>query len=237
MLTVVRERWRELLLEGGAVLLGVLLAFAVDAYGESLSERTAERAYLVALADEVRANDELLQNLSDGSRSRIADVESYLTRVVHASPSERGSVEAVNEMLGQVGPFRVATFQQGALEDLLTSGGIELVRSAELRRAVLFYAQLLEQEMVRQEAALRFWEDHMAPYYYEHASFFDFMTWLEVPGEAIPGALDVDAFHGSHRYSNLIIERRVRDTSLLQTREALAEQIDVVLGMLPGGAL
>ena len=36
---------------------------------------------------------------------------------------------------------------------------------------------------------------------------------------------------------NVDIERRVRDQSLLQTRDALAEQMDAVLDMLPGGAL
>ena len=235
MLTTIRERWRELLVEGGAVLVGVLLAFAVDSFGEDLFDRRAEKAYLVALADEIRANDELLRNLANRSRSRIERVEGYLTVVVHTSSSGDESVAAVNEMLAEVGPFRVDTFQQGALDDLLTSGGIELVRSDELRRAILSYAQLIEQEMVRQEAALRFWEDHMAPYYYEHASFFDFMTWLDVPGESIAGALNVDAFRRSHKYSNLLIERRVRDLSLLQTRDALAEQIDVVLEMLPAG--
>ena len=52
VLSTVRERWRELLLEGAAVLLGVLLAFAVDSYGEGLSERRAEEVYLVARAEE-----------------------------------------------------------------------------------------------------------------------------------------------------------------------------------------
>ena len=237
MLSTVRERWRELLLEGAAVLLCVLLAFAVDSYGEGLSERRAEEVYLVALAEELGANDELLGNLSAGSQSRIEDVENYLSKVVHASSADGPSVSSVNEMLAQVGPFRIATFQRGALDDLLTSGGIELVRSDEVRRGILFYAQLIEQEMVRQVAALQFWEDHMAPYYYEHASFFDFMTWLEIPGESIPGALNMAAFHRSPEYSNLLIERRARDVSLLRTRDALAEQIDALLEMLEGGAL
>jgi hypothetical protein len=237
MLSTVRERWRELLLEGAAVLVGVLLAFAVDSFGEGLSERRAEEGYLVALADEIRANSERLQDLIDRSRSRIEAVENHLTNIVHASASEEPPVSVVNEMLAEVGPFRVATFQQGALDDLLTSGGIELVRSDELRRGILSYAQLVEQELVRQQAALRFWDDHMAPHYYEHASFFDFMTWLEIPGESIPGALNVRAFYRSREYSNLLIERRVRDRDLLQARDELAKQIDVVLEMLPGGAI
>ncbi|MDH5590215.1 MAG: hypothetical protein OEZ65_15795 [Gemmatimonadota bacterium] len=236
MLDTIRERWRGLLLEGIAVLLGVLLAFAVDSYGEERSERRSEAAYLGALAEELLANDLLLDSLMEASRQRISTVERYLGEVVHAPAGRAEAASSVNEMLGMVGPFRVAAFQRGALDDLLTSGGIELVRSGETRRGILLYAQLMSQERVRQEAALRYWEDQMAPYYYEHASFFDFMTWEEFEMEALPDALDPGAFHRSTQYSNLLLERRVRDQSLMDTRCTLADQIDALRQLLTDGS-
>lgn len=232
----VRRRWRELLLEGVAVLLGVLVAFGVESWGQGLAERRAERSYLTALAEELRTNAETVAELTEASKTRIDRVEKFLSTVVHAPAASPPSLDAVSEMLRRVGPFRVTALQRGALDDLLTSGGIELVRSDAIRRSILSYAQRVEQEKVNQEAARRFWDDHMAPHYYEHASFFDFMTWLEIPGESIESAIDVGAFHLSRDYSNLLIERGVRDRDLLNARKALAEQIEALLGELTSAA-
>ncbi len=64
-----RRRWRGLVLEGIAVLIGVLLAFTVDSLAEARAERQVEQAYLVALADEVGSNTVLLKNLVATTRN------------------------------------------------------------------------------------------------------------------------------------------------------------------------
>ena len=227
-----RDRWAGLLLEGMAVLGGVLLAFGVESYGVQRQERAAESAYLAALELELGVNSGMVDERIAVSEERIADAARYLLEVVHAT--DDGGVDAteVNQMLRDVGPFRITRYQRGALDDLLASGGLELIRSEKIRRAILVYSRVLEQEGSRQEAALDFWERQMSPYYYEHASFYDFLAWEELGGRPLADNVDIGAFSGARAYSNLLIERRVRDRSLLRAREALAEQIDSVMILL-----
>ena len=228
------QRWTGLLLEGLAVLIGVLLAFGVEAYGVHRQDRASEAAYIAALELELGANAQIVDDGLASTEERLAEASHYLLEVVHAPDDGRISAPEVNQILRDISPFRATSYQRGALDDLLASGGLELVRSEDTRRAVLVYARVLEQEGIRQQAALDFWERQMSPYYYEHASFYDFLGWAERGGRPLPDALDIGAFVGARAYSNLLIERRVRDTNLRRAREALAAQIDSVLTLLGG---
>lgn len=232
--SALRDRWLGLLLEGLAVLIGVLLAFGVESYGAVREELRDEAAYLAALELELGVNAVLVSGFMSATEGRIEEATHYLLEVVHAPGEGQVGPSQVNQMLSDVGPYRMVSFQRGALDDLLASGGLELLRSEEVRRATLVYSRLLEQEGIRQQAALDFWEQQMSPYYLEHASFFDFLGLAEDGGEPLADALDVRAFAGSRAYSNLLIARRVRDRSLLRSREELAAQIDVLLNLLGG---
>ncbi|MBT8461588.1 MAG: hypothetical protein KJO44_03625, partial [Gemmatimonadetes bacterium] len=228
------DRWAGLVLEGLAVLVGVLLAFGVESYGIQRQDRAAEAAYLAALELELGVNAEIVDDGLATTEERIEEASRYLLEVVHAPDEGRVGATEVNQMLRDVAPFRVTSYQRGALDDLLASGGLELVRSEDTRRAILVYSRVLEQEGIRQQAALEFWERQMSPYYYEHASFYDFLGWAERGGRPLPDALDIGAFAGARAYSNLLIERRVRDTNLRRAREALAAQIVSVMTLLDG---
>ncbi|HSM07260.1 MAG TPA: hypothetical protein VK858_21715 [Longimicrobiales bacterium] len=220
-----RRKWRELLLEGLAVLFGVLLALAADSWANGQDAARVEAAYLVALREELLANSELVAAQLERTRTRVEEGRTYLAEVVHTRPGDQIGTDEVNGMLLQVGPYRRMSYQRGALDDLLTAGGMELVRSEEIRREILRYARLLEQESVRQEAALDFWEDQMSPYYYEHASLAGFLPWAGELGTPPAEDLDVSAFAGSTRYSNLLIERIVRDQTLGDATEELGDNI------------
>ena len=220
-----RRKWRELILEGLAVLFGVLLALAADSWADGHDAARVEAAYLVALREELLANSDLVAAQLERTRTRLEEGEMFLAEVVHTRPGDGIGPDEVNEMLLEVGPYRRRSYQRGALDDLLTAGGMELVRSDEIRREILRYARLLEQESVSQEAAFDFWENQMSPYYYEHASLAGFLPWARELGTPPIEDVDLSAFAGSTKYSNLLIERVVRDRTLEGAAEELRDHI------------
>lgn len=229
-----RNKWRELLLEGLAVLLGVLLALAADSWAETRNAAQVEGAYLTALREELLENAALVTVQLRRTNTRVEEGSTFLAEVVHTTPTQTIGPAEVNNMLLEVGPYRIMSYQRGALDDLLAAGGMELIRSPEIRRGILQYARLLEQESVRQAAALAFWEDHMSPYYYEHSSLAGFLDWAGELGAPPTRELDVSAFAGSMTYSNLLIERVVRDRSLLSAAEQLGQNIEELAEKLAG---
>ena len=211
-----------------------MLAFSIESYGAARADARLERSYLAALRTELVANVDFIQRGIESSEERLAKGQLYLRTVVMASSSEGVGREDVERMQWELNPFRTVAYQRGALDDILSSGGLELLRSDEIRREILTYARLTEQEVDRQQDALHFWEDHMGPYYYQHSSFSDFFE-REIGGYEIPrmdADVDLGAFVGSLRYSNLVLERMVRDEQVLTARRELATQVQSLLTIL-----
>jgi len=216
------------LLEGLAVLLGVLVAFSVESWGADLDEARLGASYQAALESELAANLERAQQRLEDTDARLERSGSYLRTVIHADPSTV-SEDQVNQMLLGLGPFRVSAFQRAALDDILNSGGLVVLRSDEIRRGILTYSRFLDQEALSQQFASDFWENHMSPYYFEHGGLSEFFA-SDLPD--LDERADLRAFVGSRRYSNLILERQVRDGVVRRGLVALVEHMETLHHLL-----
>ena len=221
--------WRHPVLEGLAVLVGILIAFGLEAAWQERSARLEERDNLVALRSEledarrhfVSRDEALAADMAQTDRVR-EELNSFAIQTV---PDD-----SINALAVALGPMAVRVPPRAALDDLLSSGGIRRVRSAELRRAVAGYVQALEADVRVQGTAAELWLGHLTPYRYAHSTLVPGLSAQTRPD--IPISVDRDAYVGSRTYTNLLGARILRARDVRSSHRAVLVKLEEVVGVL-----
>ena len=229
--------WRSAFLAAVGALLGILLAFGIDAWWDLRMDRQKEREYLDALRDELVATRGDLVDHMESRQAAVAVIQHYLEAVAAAHP-RTGSTDTVTAMLSRILPYREFAPRRAAFDDLTSSGGVQLIQSDTLRRALAAYEQAMALNRTVQSEAVTAWHTQMRAYLIEHASMPGYALHMtEIPEYMKPAELpfrsDLDAFYGNRRYANLLmtqifVEWRVRrrDQELLQRLDAVLKLLD-----------
>jgi hypothetical protein len=222
---------RRALLEGLAVLVGILVAFGIDAWWDVRSEEGRALAYQSALLDEVRANQRLIQQADTlGYRFDVEAAAGYFESIVYAAAPV--SEDAVREMLWDAGTVAPLEYGRGALSDLLSSGGLAAIDDASVRRAITNYDVALTLEAAAQARVDEAWWDDLVPYASRHMGLDDIFPdvfvreYLQAPG-MLAGRfpVDVEGFRQNREWANHL-------TSLVYLgRELERERADLVVAM------
>ena len=223
-------RWRSALLQGLAVLVGILVAFGVDAAWESRQERLTAEAYLSSLMAELETNRHLVESYLEDLDSTLADTEQYLVDVV-ADPSGPVSQDSIRGMLQVMGPLRVTPLQRSAFDDL-ASGGLQTIDDATIRRLVLSYGETLEADRLRQQFAQDWFAQRAQPYDEMEADLVG-MGSLFSGGWASRTDLSFDidpaSFVSNRRYGNLLAARAFWVREVKEARLDLLAKMDELL--------
>ena len=135
------------------IVTGVLVALGVDAWRDAGREREAEASYVARLIDDVRADSiELSGALRVGAakESRLARLMALDEQTV-ASTSELSAVVA--DLQGsQSWGWEYPTARRVTFDELLSVGGLRLIRDVELREAISRYYWLHEDTEDRVES-------------------------------------------------------------------------------------
>ena len=157
-----RFGWRASVLQGLAVLLGILVAFGIDASWSSRGERQAASASLRSLLSEVVENRTRLEDRV-AFLSRSATVaEAYLVAMASA-PTGSVSQDSLRTMFDALGPLRVNPPLRAAFDDLV-SGGLRSIENAQVRRQILAYGQAMDQDMEGQRVLQAWYQTTQQPY-------------------------------------------------------------------------
>jgi hypothetical protein len=113
-------RWRSALLEGVAVLLGILIAFGIQAWWDVRRDQAEQRAYLKAMHTELEDNRRHIGEDLDSIAFWIDRSRDHLESV--ARPEASPSYEEVVEMTWTTGPQVPAPLTRAALDDLAARG-------------------------------------------------------------------------------------------------------------------
>ena len=217
-------RFLSLLLEGIAVLAGVLLAFSVESYGQARDDRNRAARMLAALDGELEVNANRLTMRTEADEEELNDIDSLFVYVVLPAAGVTPSLDDLTEAIERVGPKVLQPYQTGALDDFLLSGGLTLVEDQRVRQGVLDYARQLDLEAAAQENGVDFWNDHLSPYYFQHGNLGRFLAAEDLGLDAPPPVYE--AFVRSRQFANLLGERRATVNRLMLARVDLAAQID-----------
>jgi hypothetical protein len=224
--------WRSALLDGVAVLLGILLAFSIDAWWDLRGQREEARSYLAAIETELVSNREALVEELEIIRGWVTQSEGFLNDVV--GPDASPTYDQIREMVWLTGPNRTTPIARAAIDDLVSSGGFQVIEAPELRRALANYVRALDNDASELEDVRDFFNLHILPYHIAEGSFteFDWEAGLELPESPVTFDMNTAAFAGNRVYANLLISRILEFGNLINSHRELIDRIDAVLELM-----
>ena len=131
--------WLQIFIEGTAIVVSILLAFAIDAWWEKRALAQEEREILVGLEAEFVDVRERLDYWADMTSTAMILIEKYLSDDV-----EQMSLREIERMFAQAGPLANVLDQGGPLDALLASGRLERITSEKLRIRLAKWPDLME---------------------------------------------------------------------------------------------
>ena len=131
--------WPRIFAEGTAIVVSILLAFAIQAWWEGRRERAIEHNYLVRLHAELTGGRAQLQTHYNRQLRTAAALDTLLDLAVEPETPERIrlAVTVLNGGSYDVNPYTIL-FDQ-TYGEMLATGGLGLIRDPELRAAITGY--------------------------------------------------------------------------------------------------
>jgi hypothetical protein len=177
MNVISRDRWLILAAEGAAIVLSILLAFAIDAWWQRRAELRQAHDLVVSLQADFQASQAHLERWFAGTR-RINHATTELLQ--HISDAERDEEISVPlELI--VAAIGAPTYSpvDSTLEAAISSGQIDLIEDSEIRSTLAIWRQQLddtsEDELLIREIVVH----QLVPELSEHvrlADAFNFKT-------------------------------------------------------------
>lgn len=227
-----------MLAEGLAVLVGVLSAFAIDAWWDARGARMQERSYLSAVRDEMVATREELTAHQGLMTSRMEAARDMLSLIANRDVAPVTG-DTITTLLYELGPFVNFTPRRAALDDLISSGGMQLIRSDTLRRALAAYERALAEDYLAQEEVREFWRLELSPFHNEHGNLRGMISGGRIGADILLpefGFKPERNAYLSQRHANLMMHRllltqrvRVQHEEVLSTVEKIVALIDSTL--------
>lgn len=222
-------RWKGPILEGTAVLIGILIAFGIDAAWDVRQDRRTEAAYLYSLHSELEANRELLRASLGAIDADIRATEAYIILVTTAAPGS-ASQDSLRAMTKRMSPLRVVPLQRAAYQDLL-AGGLQRIGDAEVRRLILEYGQAYEMDGLRQQANQEWFARRALPYDELEADLVGMGSGYDAGWAGRRDLFfeaDPSAFIGNRRYANILAARAYFMRILRDARAELFARLEAL---------
>ena len=226
--------WKRIAVEAAAIVISILLAFAIDAWWAEKKEKDVERRTLQALRSDLIASNEELDRLLRG----LADARSNFARFQSATPAEltKADPETVRRIV--ISLVTPASFNPiTATHDALSSDGrLGMISDPELLRHLSNWQRALDDieansidlraESVR---VLRSMEEYGGPFIRWRRSLDDLEVLQRADGEILAVLRQDPEFMGKarmHQYtlSGYLLELRRLDDNLESTL-ALLDQV------------
>jgi hypothetical protein len=232
--------WSRLAVESIAIVGSILVAFAIDAWWEDRQERRDERSYLTSLRQEfVSGLDSVSQ--SESVHKEILDANVDLINQIQAET--RASVESLHYMFSLLSRPTGLRLPRAVFDDLISSGGTQLIRSDDLRIALALYGRTLVRFQIGNDAAWATWEQRIQPYLEGRIPRIDrlmvgsFGRMLRQSGREPPFALsrhqaDFEGVLADPVFEDMIAERWLRIEDRLGNIRELQNLMEEIVGMI-----
>jgi len=229
--------WKRMSVEAAAIVASILLAFAIQAWWEEQQEKRDEKTYLTSLRQElIRGLDSVAEH--EGVHKEVLDANVALINQIQ--DESRTSVESLHYMFSLLSRPTDLRLPRAVFDDLVSSGGTQLIRSDDLRIALALYGRTLVRFQPSNDAAWATWEQRIQPYLEGRIPRLDrlilgsYGRMLKRSGEEFPFGLsrhnaDFEGVLADPVFEDMIAERWLRvDTRLLGIRDLQKLMEDIV---------
>lgn len=126
--------WNRIAVEAAAIVMSILLAFAIDAWWDNRQDRAEEQRILVSLKAEFEQNLELI-DIEFSYRHAVVD---SILKILDASVAPTTiEPEILDGLIGDLAWWQNIKYSRGAIDGLLQSGRLSLIENEELRRVLV----------------------------------------------------------------------------------------------------
>lgn len=128
-------RWAQVVLELALLVVGILIALAVDGWMDDRRDAHAERQYLALLVRDLDRDLAVLDEYFDFEERQLEDgILAYRALREGVAPEDR---EAVATALTRLTARRTLRFNRSTYTDLLSTGNLRLIRNPKLRDRIV----------------------------------------------------------------------------------------------------
>ncbi len=234
-----RIQWSVITVEGIAIVISILLAFAIDAWWEENRERETESLALSLLVKEFRQNLQQLEQTREGHTDALNATEQLLSMVApdDGSPPDTQTVAPL-----LVSCLTNHTFDPrlGTLESLIASGNLQLLRDLELQSMLTEWPTAMMNMLQWQQIERENTEQFMLPYTYDFVSYSNILAALNPGDEKYnlgdfqpgPFSSDFGKLFASLRFEGMLNSRRINLRELIEQSHRLEENAAAILERL-----
>ena len=233
---LLKSKWREYLIELIVIIVGILLAIALNNWNQTRQEQNQEVELLQSLQSEFTYNLEKLENEIRLFHKTQTDLKNYLK---YSGPEyEIISKKDFNQLLRGIQLQSLNyTPASGVIDDLLNSGQLNLISNNELRRKLSTWKSLLNR-VSTQEAVVEEHRERIKELTLEQGNLTELFI---QSGFAKQHGLDF----GEHQFStigsellknqkltNIVLQRFASSTTLLKRYEDVNGEIKNILNLI-----
>lgn len=161
--SLLHRRWSEFAAELVLIVVGILAALAIDGWMQDRHDRGLEDAYLGLLLDDLdQIEAQLLEHIS--FEDNIAETGKRVLEMI-AEPIPPADTREMQELMANMSVRRTLLVESAAYADLTSTGNLQLIRNAELRRHVnRYFAMTARSELIAEKNSRTFVDESYYPF-------------------------------------------------------------------------
>jgi hypothetical protein len=227
-LSIGSRAWKTSISQGAAVLGGVLLALGADASWDYRTDRIEEGEYLHALQGDFEENRDRIEELLSHHEAADRDFKRLFTVIDSAGQADI-SGDSVWVLMGSMYSLPPYDPILSTLDDLIQSGGLNLIRDDSLRVGLAEFRRALEVHELSERYAEDYWSSEMVALFREDMAVRNLFD-----SELGPSKFSTDLVEllGTRRFENRVATRWSLGGDLLQSAAQVSNTVDVILGRL-----
>jgi len=230
---------KRLAVEATAIVISILLAFAIDAWWEDRNEADLERRHLVALQAEFEQNGKLLRQAREEYEARYMDALRIL-ELIEQGTTDIDEAEFERLVRGLL-IGKTIHLESGAFDSLLDAGELSLIRNEALRNRLAAWPSYVDEWTEEEAAVFQFVQEVLIPYLSDWTRLRNISKTFppfpdgESPPPILPGSGEVVSLiplTTSVEFENLVYRRAQGTWHAMRDGETLRAQQSGILGLI-----
>jgi hypothetical protein len=226
--------WRRIIVESVAIVLSILLAFAIDAGWDSFKERKQEKAFLESLLNDFTESRSRIDASTDRHMSFIDSAQQLLE--FHGGDVTDIEPKALEAILGAVFfDWTSLYLPSGSRDALFSSGDIEIISNEELRAMLAAWPSLVADAAEDDILIANDVMNNLVPFLQSKIRTHNVARITNSDAaELIPRieSVNYDALWEDPMFENLIIFRMVNETFAVDENDRLSEAADAIIQVI-----
>lgn len=226
--------WRRTMVESVAIILSILLAFAIDAGWDAFKEQSQEKAFLESLLSDFKETRSRIDESTDAHMECIDLALQLLDLLGDVAPNIEP--EALEQMLGEVFyDWQSLYLPSGSRDALFASGDIEIIDNEELRGMLAAWPSVVADAAEDDILIANDVMNNLAPFLHRKIRIRNVARATNShAAELIPRveSVNYEALWNDPMFENLVIFRIVNETFAVYENNRLSEAADAIVQVI-----